>query len=58
MDEDRANAFKTVEGRFKEVYFNRSLEQNYEIVSYALEKRENFDTYYIDFYRKNKLFYE
>lgn len=58
MDEDRANAFKTVEGRFKEVYFNRSLEQNYEIVSYALEKRENFDEYYVDFYKKNKSFYE
>lgn len=58
MDEDRANAFKTVEGRFKELYFNRSLEQNYEIVSYALEKRANFKEYYDDFYNKNKTFYE
>ena len=58
MDEDRANAFKTVEGRFKEIYFNRSLEQNYEIVSYALEKRKSFDDYYAKFYQKNKKFYE
>lgn len=58
MDEDRANAFKTVEGRFKEIYFNRSLEQNYEIVSYALEKKEKFEEYYNIFYNKNKKNYE
>ena len=58
MDEDRANAFKTVEGRFKEIYFNRSMEQNYEIVSYALEKKEKFEQYYEKFYLKNKKNYD
>ena len=53
LDEDKANAFKTVEGRFKELYFNRSIEQNYEIVSYALQKKENFDKYYKQEYSKN-----
>lgn len=53
LDEDKANAFKTVEGRFKELYFNRSIEQNYEIVSYALQKKEDFDKYYKQKYSKN-----
>lgn len=58
MDEDRANAFKTVEGRFKELYFNRSIEQNYEIVSYALEKKNNFINYYKKFYVRNNKVYD
>ena len=53
LDEDKANTFKTVEGRFKELYFNRSIEQNYEIVSYALQKKEDFDKYYKQEYSKN-----
>lgn len=57
MDEDRANAFKTVEGRFKELYFNRSLEQNYEIVSYAIEKKKDFDDFYKKYYESNKKTY-
>ena len=57
LDEDKANAFKTVEGRFKEFYFNRSIEQNYEIVSYALQKKENFDKYYKQEFAKNVSIY-
>lgn len=56
--DDKVNAFKTVEGRFKEIYFNRSLEQNYEIVSYALNKKENFNKFYELFISKNKDFYK
>lgn len=55
--EDKVNAFKTVEGRFKEVYFNRSLDQNYEIVSYALEKTKVFDQFYENYYKNNIEFY-
>ncbi len=58
LDEDRANAFKTVEGRFKEIYFNRGLEQNYEIVSYAIQKKEGFEKYYNNYYDKNVNFYD
>lgn len=57
MDEAKANAFKTVEGRFKELYFNRSLEQNYEIVSYALEKKDKFNTFFKEFYKEHKNIY-
>ena len=57
MDEDRANAFKTVEGRFKELYFNRSLEQNYEIVSYAIGKKKNFNDFYKKYFEDNKVTY-
>lgn len=58
MDDEKGNAFRTVEGRFKELYFNRSLEQNYEIVSYALEKKNNFDSYYLNKFKKEEQFYE
>lgn len=57
LDEDKSNAFKTVEGRFKELYFNRSIEQNYEIISYALQKKEGFDKCYKQEYEKNVSIY-
>ena len=53
LSEDKLNAFKTVEGRFKELYFNRSIEQNYEIVSYALNKKEGYNECFDNFYNKN-----
>lgn len=58
MSEDKANAFKTVEGRFKELYFNRSIEQNYEIVAHALKKKKNYKEYFINYYENNKRLYE
>lgn len=58
LSDDKLNAFKTVEGRFKELYFNRSIEQNYEIVSYALNKKEGFDAQFKNFYNKYKNIYE
>ena len=41
-----ANAFRTVEGRFKEIRFNRSLNQNYEIISFSIQKKEGFSQFY------------
>ena len=57
LSDDKINAFRTVEGRFKELYFNRSIEQNYEIVSYALSKKSQFDLYYQSFFDENLKFY-
>ena len=57
-DEFKMNAYKTVEGRFRNIYFNRSLEQNYEIVSYAIEKKEKFNSFFNDYYNNNKDFYD
>ena len=37
------DSFKTVEGRFKEIKFNRSLEENYQLISSAIYKKENAD---------------
>ncbi len=56
-DEDKINAFNTVEGRFKSVYFNRSLEQNYEIVSNSIIKEKTFATMYKKFHREYEEFY-
>ena len=58
IDEDKVNSFKTVEGRFKSIYFNRSMDQNYEIVSYALKKSSEFNEFYSDYYNNNAAFYE
>ena len=58
LTEDKLNAFKTVEGRFKELYFNRSIEQNYEIVSYALNKKDGYDDLFNTFYNKYLKTYE
>lgn len=44
LKEDKVNAFKTVEGRFKEIYFNRSIEQNYEIISQTINKKKTFES--------------
>lgn len=54
----KANSFKTVEGRFKNIYFNSSMEQNYEIVSYALNKSKDFNDYYEKFYADNQKMYD
>ena len=39
--ESLVDAFKTVEGRFKEVRFNRSLNENYQMISSAIIKSKN-----------------
>lgn len=56
-EEDKLNAYKTVEGRFKSIYFNRSMEQNYEIVSHALKKDKTFNDFYDAFLNKEAEFY-
>ena len=50
LKENKVDAFRTVEGRFKEIRFYRSMEQNYEIVSQAIIKKAKFKEFI-----KNKL---
>ena len=50
-------SFKTVEGRFKEIHFNRSLDQNYQIISFTLKKKIKFENIYNKFYNDNISFY-
>ena len=57
LKEDKVNAFKTVEGRFKELYFNRNIEQNYDIISQTIEKKKEFFEEFEQFYIKNIKFY-
>lgn len=58
----RADLFRTVEGRFKEIRFNRSLSENYQIISAAIQKEDHEQVIekYIDeneeFYREAELF--
>ena len=58
IDEDKVNSFKSVEGRFKSIYFNSSMDQNYEIVSYALKKTSEFNNFYSEYYEANQKTYE
>ncbi|MGN1399299.1 MAG: hypothetical protein ACI4WG_04800 [Erysipelotrichaceae bacterium] len=53
-----ANSLKTVEGRFREIRFNRSLNQNYEIISLTLEKLPGFDEVFEREKENNKELYE
>lgn len=52
------DSFKTVEGRFKEVRFNRSLEENYHIISCAIKKNKDSYKIWDKFHNDNKNFYE
>lgn len=53
IKDDKINAFKTVEGRFKEIYFNRSIEQNYEIIAQTIKRKKNADKIIESKYLKN-----
>lgn len=58
--EKKANgmdSFKTVEGRFKEIKFNRSLEENYQIISYAIKKKDPSNLLAKEYIKNNKRFY-
>ena len=55
--EATVNAFRTVEGRFKEVDFTRSMDQSYQIISLAINKKEGFDKAIGAYYAANKNFY-
>lgn len=57
IKDEKINAFKAVEGRFKEIYFNRSMEQNYEIISQTITRRKEFEKYYEIEKSKRKNFY-
>lgn len=57
----KEDAIKTVEGRFKEIKFNRSLEENYQIISAAIQKNDageklagSFINKYSGFYNEMK----
>ena len=55
--EATVNAFRTVEGRFKEVNFTRSMDQSYQIISLAINKKEGFDKVIGAYYVAYKNFY-
>lgn len=54
---ETVNAFRTVEGRFKEIRFNRSMNQNYHLISLSLNKQLGFDEMFNDFVELNRDFY-
>lgn len=57
IKDNKANAFKAVEGRFKELYFNRSMEQNFEIIEQTIKKNNKFESYINKYLDNNKEFY-
>lgn len=57
LRDDKINALKAVEGRFKEIYFNRSMEQNYEIISQTIIRNTKAKEIIKDLIDNNKEFY-
>ena len=53
---DANDSFKTVEGRFKEIRFNRSLNENYQLISSALIRKENLYSLINDYVNDNNSF--
>lgn len=53
-----ADSFKTVDGRFKEIRFNRSLEENYQIISAAFKKDDGLTGAATKYIEENKSFYK
>lgn len=52
------DTFKTVEGRFSEIRFNKSLEENYQIISSAILKNNKWNNWIDVEIVKNKEFYD
>lgn len=52
------NSFKAVEGRFVEIKFNRSLEENYQIISAAIKKKTGAEKLAKRFVYENNDFYQ
>ena len=46
LDYSQSDSFRTVDGRFKKVYFVASSEQSYELVSNAITHGEKFEKFY------------
>ncbi len=51
------DSFKTVEGRFQEIKFNRSLEENYQLISNAIYKKDYANEISNNYLLKHKEFY-
>ncbi|MEG0073635.1 MAG: hypothetical protein RR922_03715 [Clostridia bacterium] len=58
MAQNKVNAFKTVEGRFKEIHFNRSIDQSYDMISKTIKKKEKFAEVFKKIYKKHEEFYK
>ena len=52
------DSFKTVEGRFKEIRFNRSIEENYQIIASAIKKDKKAYEIINKYLTENKDFYD
>lgn len=46
LDYSQSDSFRTVDGRFKKIYFVASSEQSYELVSNALEFNPDYESFY------------
>ncbi len=47
LEYSRSDSFRTVEARFKYVYFTASSEQSYQLIANAINKNEKFDDFYL-----------
>ncbi len=58
VDEDKINSYKTVEGRFKEIFYTKSIQQNFEIISAAINKKNGYEEFFNNYLKKNGEFFD
>lgn len=56
--DNKKDSFKAVEGRFTEIRFNRSLDENYQIISAAIKRKSGASTLAESFVRNNSKKYK
>lgn len=49
LEYSTSDSFKTVEGRFKKIYYVASSEQSYELISNAIIKKESYENFYREY---------
>lgn len=52
------DSFRAVEGRFKEIVFNRSMDENYQLIALSILKKKGFKPFYSKHYKMNKALYD
>lgn len=54
-DTSYLDSFQKIAGRFKQIRFDRSLEENYQIICSAIQKEDGYQSFVLDYIQKNDL---
>lgn len=54
-DTSYLDSFQKIAGRFKQIRFDRSLEENYQIICSAIQKEDGYQSFVLDYIQKHNL---